>query len=273
MKTLYVSDLDGTLLNKNAQLSDRSAEIIGNLINKGMFFTVATARSLSSIKILNKLPINVPCVQLNGVFLYDFANKKYIDCTPLDVETAREIVRILKSFDRDAFVYKFDGDNGIYVEFEKLFNEVEYNFFNSRKNDYKSFEKVESITIHDNDKAIYFTMVDEYERLEPIYNEVKKLSGAKAVLYSDNYSNLYYLEIFSAKATKAAGVLKIKEILGVDKIVAFGDNKNDIDMLRIADVGIAVGDCVEEVKKYADIIIGNSYDDGVAEYLNSLNIH
>lgn len=233
MKTLYISDLDGTLLDKNAHLSDRSAEIIGNLINKGMIFSVATARSISSIKILNQLPINVPCVQLNGVFLYDFPDKKYIDCTPFDTETARTVVRILKSFDRMSYVYKFDGDNGIDVEFERLSNDVERNFFNSRKNDYKSFGKVENITVHDSDKVIYFTMIDNYERLLPVYNEVKKLNGAKAVLYADNYSDLYFLEIFSANATKAAGVLKIKEIIGADKVVAFGDNMNDIDMLRL----------------------------------------
>lgn len=270
MKTLYVSDLDGTLLNKNAQLSDRSAEIIGKLIDKGMLFSVATARSMSSINILKKLNINIPCVQLNGVVLYDFPNKKYMDCTPLDTKTAGEIVRILKSFDRTSFMYKFDDDCGINVEFEKLFNEVEYNFFNARKNDYKSFKKVENINICNSDKVIYFTMVDKYERLFPIYNEIQKLSKAKAVLYADNYSDLYFLEIFSADATKASGVLKIKKLVGADRVVAFGDNINDIDMLRTADVGIAVGDCVEEVKKYADIIIGNSYDDSVAEYLEKL---
>ena len=178
------------------------------------------------------------------------------------------ILRILKFFDRMSFVYTFDSDCGINVAFEQLTNDVERNFFEVRKNeDYKSFRQVENITATDDDKVIYFTMVDEYERLKPIYEEIKKLPKAKPTLYSDNYSDLYFLEVFSADATKAAGVLKLKEMLKADKVVAFGDNLNDIDMLRVSDVGVAVGDCVEAVKEYADIIIGKSYEDGVAEYL------
>ena len=234
MKTLYISDLDGTLLDKNAKLSPRSAEIISRLIQNGLLFSVATARSQSCISILQQLDINIPCVQLN----------------------------------RMSFVYKFDSDCGINVEFEKLQNEVEQNFFNARKNqDYKSFRQVPNITASDDDRIIYFTMVDSYQRLKPIYEQIKTLPHAKPTLYRDNYSDLYFLEVFSSDATKANGVLKIKKMLNADTVVAFGDNLNDIDMLKAADIGVAVGDCVEEVRQYADIIIGNSYENGVAEFL------
>ena len=268
MKTLYISDLDGTLLDKNAKLSQHSADIISNLIQNGMLFSVATARSRSCIDILEQLHINIPCVQLNGVLIYDFNTQKYIGCTPMDTDTADNIIKILKSFDRMSFVYKFDSDCGINVEFERLSNEVERNFFEARKNqDYKSFRQTPEITVSEEDKVIYFTMVDTYERLHPIYTEIQKLSGAKATLYSDNYSSMYFLEVFSSAATKAAGVLKLKKMLGADRIVAFGDNLNDLEMMKIADCGIAVGDAVESVRQQADAVIGRSYEDGVALYL------
>lgn len=272
MKTLYISDLDGTLLNKNAELSDRSAEIIGKLINKGLTFSVATARSISSVKIIEKLPINVPVIQLNGVLLYDVTKRKYIDCVPIDTESAKSVIEILRKFNRMSFVYKIDNEYGINVEFEKIYNDSERNFFYSRKRDYKSFEQVKKITINNNSQIIYFTMIDKYDSLLPIYSEIKKLENIKAVLYSDNYSNYYFLEIFSSEATKANSVQKLKKIIGADKVVAFGDNFNDIDMLKIADVGIAVGNSVDELKKYADIVIADNDNDGVAEYLNSLKI-
>ena len=97
MKVLYVSDLDGTLLDRNAKLSRRSAKIIGGLIKKGMLFSVATARSQSSVSILKDLEINIPCIQLNGVLMYDFMNKKYIGCTPMETETADSIISISTS--------------------------------------------------------------------------------------------------------------------------------------------------------------------------------
>ena len=186
----------------------------------------------------------------------------------METSAALEIIRILKSFDRMSFVYNFDSDCGINVEFEKLSNEVEKNFFEVRKdNDYKSFRQTSNITVSDDKKVIYFTMVDRYERLYPIYCEIKKIVGAKPTLYRDNYSEMYFLEVFSSSATKAAGMMKLKKLVGADRVVAFGDNLNDIEMLKAADVGIAVGDSVDEVKEHADIIIGNSYEDGVAEYL------
>ena len=241
-KTLYISDLDGTLLDKKAKLSRHSEELIKRFIENGGLFSVATARSQSAVSILSRLDIRIPSIHLNGVLMYDYKNRKYIDCTPMETSAALEIIRILKSFDRMSFVYNFDSDCGINVEFEKLSNEVEKNFFEVRKdNDYKSFRQTSNITVSDDKKVIYFTMVDRYERLYPIYCEIKKVV--------------------------AAGMMKLKKLVGADRVVAFGDNLNDIEMLKAADVGIAVGDSVDEVKEHADIIIGNSYEDGVAEYL------
>ena len=270
MSVLYISDLDGTLLNKQARLTDRSAHIIGELVKKGLLFTVATARSLSSIELLSRLDLKLPCVQLNGVLLYDFAKKKYTGCTPIKVQAARSVLDVLHRHGRMSFVYKADEQYGIHVEFERLSNDVEREFFEARRDkDYKSFAKTDKISVSDSDKIIYFTMVDSYERLLPIHRDIQEISGVRSTLYSDNYSEMYFLEVFSSDATKAAGMLKIKEMLGAEKVVAFGDNLNDLELLRTADVGIAVNDAVNEVREAADIIIGNSFEDGVAEYLLS----
>lgn len=268
MTTLYISDLDGTLLNRQARLTPRTVQIIRRLTQQGMIFSVATARSASAIEFLRQLDIAVPSVHLNGVLLYDYRHRQYIDSIPMDTSAASEVIRILKFFDRMSFVYKFDSDCGINVEFERLTNEVERNFFEARRNnDYKSFRQTKNITVDDSDKVIYFTMVDTHERLLPIYQEICRLPLCKATLYSDNYSGMYFLEIFSSSATKAAGVQKLREMLGADRVVAFGDNLNDLEMLHISDCGIAVGDAVEEVRRQADMVIGASDSDGVAEFL------
>ncbi len=268
MKTLFVSDLDGTLLDKKASLTERSERIIKTLIQEGLLFTVATARSQSGLKYVDSLGIRLPSVHLNGVLIYDRSRRSYTDCTAMDTAAALEVMRILKDFDRMSFVYKFDKDCGINVEFERLSNEVERNFFEVRKGtDYKSFRQTPEITVSDDDRVIYFTMVDRYERLLPICEEIRKVPGVKATLYRDNYTDMFFLEVFSVRATKAAGVLRLKDLLGADRVVTFGDNLNDLEMLRSSDFGIAVGDAVDEVKKQADLVIGNSFEDGVAEYL------
>ena len=100
--------------------------------------------------------------------------------------------------------------------------------------------------------------------------EAEKLSGVDIAFYLDVYNDSWYLEIFSHKASKANGIRFIRENYGFDKVVAFGDNLNDLPMFEQADTKIAVGNAREEVKKAADIVIGTNDNDGVAEYLANL---
>lgn len=273
MKTLYVSDLDGTLLNSDALLSDYTIRQINQLIEKGIMFSVATARSRSAIEKTKDLHLSLPMIQLNGVLIYDPQKQTYVDCTALSYQQACAVMQILRDFNRMAFVYKYEDAGEIAVEFECFANEVERDFFEARKNkDYKRFEQVERIEILPTEQVIYFTMVDTYERLKPIFDHMNCLEGVKPTLYSDNYSGLYFLEVFSAKATKAAGVQHLKALSQADKVVVFGDNLNDLDMFAHADFSVAVSNAVDEVCQKADLVIGSNDEDGVAKYLTELII-
>ena len=75
--------------------------------------------------------------------------------------------------------------------------------------------------------------------------------------------------MFSSQASKSLAVLRLKEMLGAGRVVAFGDNGNDVDMLAAADVGCAVGNASPEASA-AGQIIGSNTEDGVAEYLRPL---
>ena len=79
-KTLYISDLDGTLLTPQKELSPRTVEIINRLLDQGMLFSVATARSAATaVELLSPLRLSAPGVLLNGALIYDFAKKEYVD--------------------------------------------------------------------------------------------------------------------------------------------------------------------------------------------------
>ena len=79
MKQLYITDLDGTFIDSNAQVSDISSEIINKVTHAGGFFTFATARTASSaVQIMKNVNVNVPCILMNGVSIYDIKEKKYI---------------------------------------------------------------------------------------------------------------------------------------------------------------------------------------------------
>ena len=79
MKTLYVSDLDGTLLNTQARISPRSLEIINRLAAEGMPFTYATARSLSSASVVTRgLSARIPVIVYNGAYIMEPATGKIL---------------------------------------------------------------------------------------------------------------------------------------------------------------------------------------------------
>lgn len=70
-KILYVTDLDGTLLNKQDSISPFSIQTINNLVEQGMLFTYATARSLvSASKVIKGLSTNIPIIAYNGAFIF-----------------------------------------------------------------------------------------------------------------------------------------------------------------------------------------------------------
>ena len=76
---LFISDLDGTLLNGNAEVTEFTRDTLNRLMAKGLNFTAATARTLASAgKILSGLDLKLPVILMNGVLIYDMAEKKYV---------------------------------------------------------------------------------------------------------------------------------------------------------------------------------------------------
>jgi hydroxymethylpyrimidine pyrophosphatase-like HAD family hydrolase len=86
--------------------------------------------------------------------------------------------------------------------------------------------------------------------------------------YHDIYGEtIGIIEAFSSEATKAKAVRALADRIGADRIVAFGDNINDLPMMREADLAVAVGNARDEVKEAADIVIGPNTEDSVAKFI------
>jgi len=113
--------------------------------------------------------------------------------------------------------------------------------------------------------VFYIVCVDDPEKLKPIYEKYKDIFYC--VFHADIYTNDQWLEIMPKTASKSNAIKQLKSFLGCDKVVVFGDGKNDIDMFELADESYAVANAHEELKKYATAIIGANDEDGVAKWL------
>lgn len=265
MKTLYITDLDGTLLNKRGRLTDFTVNTLNRLISGGADITVATARSpVTALKLLSVLTLTLPAALMNGVLLTDISDGEHKKINSIGGEAVEQTARIFERHGRYPLVYKLDGGL-ISLEYKKINSVFEQRFVEARKNSYKSIYPDKALAAAEN--FLYMNCIDSYDRLYPIFTEIKEVDGVKAEMYQDNYEDAYFMEIFSERAGKKNAVAELKALYGFERVIAFGDNNNDIGMFEIADISVAVENANDEVKNHADIIIKSNDEDAVAKYL------
>ena len=112
----------------------------------------------------------------------------------------------------------------------------------------------------------YITCIDEKENLEPLFNKYKNIYHC--VFQTDIYTKTQWLEIMPKAASKANAIKQLKSFLGCEKVIVFGDGKNDIDMFELADEAYAVSNAAYELKNIATDIIDSNDNDGVAKWLD-----
>ena len=113
----------------------------------------------------------------------------------------------------------------------------------------------------------YITCIDEPRKLRPLYDKYKE--KFHCVYQTDIYTNEQWLEIMPLQASKSNAIKQLQILLKCDKVVVFGDGKNDVDMFELADESYAVKNAHEDLKKCATGIIESNNDDGVAKWLEN----
>ena len=269
---LFVTDLDGTLLNSNKEVSIKSTEILNKLIDNGVNFTVATARTPATVvDLLQDVNIKLPAVLMNGVLLYDIKEEKYINIKEIGKDTVDKVFDVLNKFDKNAMVYGI-RNNHLWVYHKEFEYSWEYNFYKERADrKQKTFLKVENYQECINEsKIINFIVFDKYEKIKGIYEELKKIDEISVEYYEDIYEKgCYFLEAYSAEASKANGIKLLSDYIEHDKLICFGDNLNDIPMFELADECYATANAVERVKEISTDVIGSCDEDGVALFIEN----
>ncbi len=267
---LFVTDLDGTLLNSNKEVYIKSTEILNKLIDNGVNFTVATARTPATVvDLLQDVNLKLPAVLMNGVLLYDIKEEKYINIKEIGKDTVDKVFDVLNKFDKNAMVYGI-RNNHLWVYHKEFEYSWEYNFYKERADrKQKTFLKVENYQECINEsKIINFIVFDKYEKIKGIYEELKKIDEISVEYYEDIYEKgCYFLEAYSAEASKANGIKLLSDYIEHDKLICFGDNLNDIPMFELADECYATANAVERVKEISTDVIGSCDEDGVALFM------
>jgi len=268
-KTLYISDLDGTLLNRSAALSEYTKNTLNIMISNGLNFSIATARTSASVSIIMEgVKLTFPIILMNGVLIYSTDQKRYVKINSLADESVSAIIAVLKTMNITGLMYELK-DNELMTYYESLENKPIRDFVDERKTRYyKTFRHVDDFADISPENIIYFTIVDTLARIKPVHDELIKLPGINLTMYKDNYTDhLWYLEIFSAEASKETAVKFLRDMYGFERIVGFGDNRNDLPLFKACNTRIAVKNAIKEVKADADYICSANDSDGVVKWL------
>lgn len=264
MKTLYVTDLDGTLLRSNERTSDFTNQTINELSARGMLFSYATARSyVTSVKVTRGMDAHIPLIVYNGALVIDHGTGEIMISNFFEPEI-RDVLRALFAHEIYPIVYAFvDGvEKYSYIPGKCTWGMQDY--IHSRKGDKREnpVSGSEDLLLGD---VFYISCIDEPEKLAPFYEQCK--DRYHVVYQQDIYSGAQWLEIMPLAASKSHAAAQLKKQLGCDRLVVFGDGKNDIDMFQLADESYAVANAAPELKAVATGVIGSNDEDAVAKWL------
>ena len=264
---LIVTDMDGTLLGSNHEVTEENKKALKEASDKGINVTVATGRMYSSAKShIDFLDSKIPIIACNGALIKDSITNEIIYSNYIDKDKSLGILKVLEKYKVYYQYYsedllmckKIDNDNKNLIKIKKLMSSG------------VDLVLLPDLTEYIMSNGILKVIVIEDENLEILDEITKELNKIEGLEITKSWFN--NIEIMSTGSDKGSAVKILAEYLDIkkDDIIAFGDNYNDISMLEFAGTGVAMGNADEFVKSRADYITSKNSEDGVAKALYEL---
>lgn len=257
-------DLDDTLLDHNKRIGDKTRAVLTRAVNEaGMILSVASGRPMDGTRaVLDELPVIGYAVLANGAVVAD-RNGRRIAEFPVkrDVALRYYDYAAQRGYICDFFV---GGDRVVPPNWKEYITHSEYSEA-TKAMLISAYRQVE-------DPRAYLLSLPYVEKISMRFPTMEEKDTAFPVVVKEfpdlqiSYSGTALLEAVAAGVSKATGLAALAEHLGygMENVMAFGDNKNDIEMLGAAGIGVAMGNAIEEAKMAADRVAGSCDEDGIA---------
>lgn len=260
-KVTLLSDVDGTLLSSDGKVSVKNREAISRFIEAGGHFGIATGRGhINVLNFIEGVEINAPSILYNGSMLYDFNERKSLRTETLPLLKLKEVIKWILSTYPEIMVHIYSPDTCYLVSEEK--NADAKTLADHQPAVFSDLKEVINVP------WIKVLLAGENSSLKGIEEKLElALSGEMRWVYSADI----YLEILPMGVSKASMLLKLKEIHGKDhEVIAVGDFYNDLEMIKDADYGIAMGNAPDDIKDAADGISVSNDEDGIAWIIDAI---
>ncbi len=276
--TLYVSDLDGTLLGEDSQLSAVTVATLNRIIGElGGLFTVATARTPATVvPLMQQVHARLPFIVIGGSAMWNPVTMSYEHTRGIDDMTVNAVADVFDRRGAHPFIYRRHGKNLLHTHHYGPLSPQEERFIAERQHlPLKQFFLDDRDFRHSDDEALLIFSMNKYAVLKSIADDLRtSVPTCSVMVYHDIFDESEgYLEIFSAGTSKAAAIGDLARQLGAGRVVVFGDNRNDIAMMQAADFSVAVDNAFTEVKAVASEVIGPNTVDSVARWIETELLH
>jgi len=269
---LVASDLDGTIIDRNNNISEKNFDAIKKLHEKNIPFTICTGKSYAvSKKICEKFNADFGIFG-NGTQIIDFHTGKELYKKVLSKEDLMFICTFSKRHNYHIHLYT---ENDIITEKLEYMDLRNYNLKEQNSNDSLNFIIVTDIFkyIKDNDLNVFSFVISStnndllnFKNLLSINPNIMCTYINKRGKYKDSIinKNYEYLNISPTNINKNEALTFLRNYLNIEKenTMAIGDNINDFEMIRHSGIGIAVCDAYDDLKSAAKYVTKNSVTDG-----------
>ncbi|MDF2926921.1 MAG: hypothetical protein K0R57_5835 [Paenibacillaceae bacterium] len=237
---LVASDMDGTLLNGENEVSPENRKWIAEAEQAGVTFILATGRGIhSSTRYIEELALNRPMVLVNGSEVWNSPGELH-QRTLMPLEQIRAMRQLALDYDVWYWAYAVEG----------IIN----------RDSWPATSEAEEAM-----EWLKFGFYSENPVKLPAIKQTLESWGSLEITNSHPHN----LELNPAGINKASGIREVCHMLGLDmsQVIAIGDSVNDLSMIREAGLGVAMGNAQEEIKAQADAITTSNNEDGVARVI------
>ncbi|MGG3913891.1 Cof-type HAD-IIB family hydrolase [Rossellomorea vietnamensis] len=283
MITFIATDMDGTLLNENQEISEANKQAILDAQEQGIEVVVATGRSYEEARyVIQEAGISCDIVCANGA---EVRNKQgdIIYQAGIESARAREIAAVLN---KTGIYFEIYTDQGTYTENYEMGVELIVNIFTTanpgvseeqvRQSARERFEKghiklVEDygVLFEDDSQLVYKFLVFSFDekQLQEANEKLNELSGI--AISSSGKENI---EVNSLEAQKGVALEKLLKDKGLspENAMAMGDNLNDLSMMKVVGRPVAMGNALEQIKDFCPFITATNKEDGVAKAIQEV---
>lgn len=265
---LVVFDLDGTLLNRDSQISQYTRETLKLLAARDIAYTVATGRTLHGARaLLEGHGFALPQAYKNGVMIWHPEQSRL---SSEALVTGRELKHVVRSALNEGvtpFVFTLGLEDESTVYHSPLQSDIERELI-------RHFGVAECLIarpleeLPEDASVTHVNCIGESAKIEAVFHSVN--DEPNLVAYSGvalEGEQWRWLDVHHSGASKGGAVRLLKDMLGLERVICFGDNENDLSMFHAADESYAPDNAKDVIKNAATAVIGHHDEEGIAHFL------